>query len=265
MTLLKWLSLALLAYGAVVGVLYAAQRGFLYHPRTERITPVAAGFPAAEEVVLSTGDGERLLAWHVPARPGKFVVVFFHGNADALAFRVSRFAQLVVDGTGLLALSYRGYGGSSGHPSEAGLHRDAAAAYAFVAARYSPERIALWGFSLGSGPAVTLAAERPIGKLVLEAPFTSTVDIAASVFPFVPVRLLMKDQYRSDERIGKLKAPLLVMHGESDRVVPIRYAERLFALAPNPKRFVRFPAGRHENLDEHGALAAVRQFLYADE
>jgi fermentation-respiration switch protein FrsA (DUF1100 family) len=160
-----------------------------------------------------------------------------------------------------LALSYRGYGGSTGQPSEQGLYRDAEAAYAFAAARHPAERIVLWGFSLGSGPAVALAVEHPIGKLVLEAPFTSTVDIAASVFPFVPVRALMKDQYRSDERIGRLAAPLLVMHGGRDNVVPIRYGERLFALAPEPKRFVRFAGGRHENLDEFGAVDAVLRFI----
>lgn len=262
MALAKWLLFALAGYGVLVAVLYVAQRQFLYHPHPARISPAAAGFPAAEEVVLSTSDGEQVIAWHVAAQPGKYVVIFFHGNADALARRVARFSQLTADGTGLVALSFRGYGGSTGRPSEEGLHRDAAAAYAFAAARYPPERIVVWGFSLGSGPAVALAVEQPVGKLVLESPFTSVVDVAAAALPFVPVRTLMKDQFRSDQRIGRLTVPLLVIHGGRDQVVPVGLCERLYALAPEPKRFVLFPQGRHEDLDTYGAIAAVRQFIY---
>lgn len=265
MALAKWLLFALAGYGLLCAVLYVVQRQFLYHPQPARISPAAAGFAAAEEVVLATSDGEQVIAWHVAPRPGKYVVIFFHGNADALARRVSRFSQLTADGTGLVALSFRGYGGSTGRPTEAGLHRDAAAAYAFAAARYPAERIVVWGFSLGSGPAVALAVERPLGKLVLESPFTSIVDIAAAVFPFVPVRILMKDQYRSDQRISRLAVPLLVMHGGHDQVVPLGLCERLYALAPDPKRFVLFPEGRHENLDEYGAVSTVRQFIYDDD
>lgn len=260
--LAKWLLFALAGYGLICSVLYLAQRHFLYHPQPARISPAAVGLPAAEEIILTTSDGEQLVAWHVAPRPGKAVVIFFHGNADFLVRRVSRFAQLTADGTGLVAVSYRGYGGSTGRPSEPGLHRDAAAAYAFAVARYPAERIVVWGFSLGTGPAVTLAVERPLGKLVLESPFTSIVDIAAAAFPFVPVRLLLKDQFRSDRRIGHLAVPLLVMHGGHDQVVPLALCERLFALAPEPKHFVLFPSGRHENLDEYGAISTVRHFIY---
>jgi fermentation-respiration switch protein FrsA (DUF1100 family) len=261
MALAKGLLFALAAYGLFCAMLYLAQRHFLYHPQPTRISPAAAGFPAAEEVALTSSDGEQLIAWHAAPRPGKAVVVFFHGNADALARRVSRFAQLTADGTGLIALSYRGYGGSTGWPSEQGLYRDAAAAYAFAVARYSAERLVVWGFSLGTGPAVALAVERPIGRLVLESPFTSIADIAAAAMPFVPVRLLLKDQYHSDRRIGRLRVPLLIMQGGHDQIVPLTLCKRLYALAPEPKRFVLFPEGRHENLDEYGAVAAVQRFM----
>jgi fermentation-respiration switch protein FrsA (DUF1100 family) len=262
MALTKWLLFALAAYGLLCAVLYIVQRQFLYHPQPARISPAAAGFAAAEEVVLATSDGERLVAWHVAPLPGKAVVIFFHGNADSLVQRVARFAQLTADGTGLVALSYRGYGGSTGSPSEEGLYRDAAAAYAFAVAHYPAERIVVWGFSLGTGPAVALAVGRPIGKLVLESPFTSIVDIAAAALPFVPVRVLLKDQFRSDRRIGRLAVPLLVMHGGRDQIVPLALSERLYALAPEPKRFVLFPPGRHENLDEYGAVSTVQHFIY---
>jgi pimeloyl-ACP methyl ester carboxylesterase len=266
MTALKWvLSGALALYVGTCAFLYAVQRDWLYPvPQTVRTSPVAAGFPAAEEMVLDTADGEKVIVWHVPPQQGKPLILFLHGNGDFLAGRVSRFRAITEDGTGLLALSYRGYAGSTGHPTETGLLLDAATAYDYASARYAPQRIVIWGFSLGTGPAVALAAEHQIGKLILEAPYTSTADVASSRFPLVPVRVLMKDQFRSDERIGKVTAPLLVMHGEHDPAIAIRFGERLFALAHEPKRFVRFPQGGHENLDDHGAIKVVQRFIYDD-
>ena len=151
----------------------------------------------------------------------------------------------------------------AGQPSEQGLLQDAAAAYAFTTARYGADRIVVWGFSLGTGVAVALAAEQPVGKLILEAPYTSTADVAASMFRFVPVRLLMRDQFHSDQRIARVTAPLLIMHGERDPAIPIAFGERLFALAHEPKQFVRFPGGGHDNLDNFGAIETARHFIDA--
>ncbi len=211
--------------------------------------------------MLTTADGEKVIVWHVPAKPDRPVVLFFHGNGDFLAGRVRRFKGITSDGTGLVALSFRGYAGSTGSPSEQGLLQDAAAAYAFTKARYAADRIVVWGFSLGTGVAVAVASEHPIGKLILEAPYTSTVDVAASLLPIVPVSLLMRDQFHSDQRIGEVKVPLLIMHGESDPAIPIRFGERLFGMANEPKQFVRFPGGGHENLDDFGAIETARQFI----
>jgi fermentation-respiration switch protein FrsA (DUF1100 family) len=123
----------------------------------------------------------------------------------------------------------------------------------------------LWGESLGTGVATAIAAEKATEKdvaaLVLEAPYTSTLDIAQAHYPFIPVRWLMKDQFHSDERIGKVKAPILILHGDRDRVIPISYGERLYASAPEPKEIVRFAGGDHEDLDRFGALKAARDFL----
>jgi fermentation-respiration switch protein FrsA (DUF1100 family) len=259
---LKWLLVtALVGYGAIAALAYFAQRSLMYFPDRTRTAPAAAGFPQADEIVLTTSDGERVIVWHVVPRGDKPVVLYFHGNGGALDLRAERFARIVADGTGLVALSYRGYGGSTGRPSEAGLLRDAQAVYAFAAARYPAERLVLFGESLGSGVAVALAAEHQVGKVVLEAPFTSAADVGAAAYPFLPVRLLMHDQFRSDERIGKVTAPVLVLHGARDTVVPIAYGERLYALIGAPKKFVRFPEGHHSDLDSHGAQAAVRDFL----
>ena len=265
MTVLKWLLIVVsIGYAGGLVALFFAQRSFLFPvPTVARTSPQQAGFPEAEEHVLDTADGEKIVVWHVPAKPGHPVVLYFHGNGDFLAGFFGRFHDLIADGTGVVALSYRGYAGSSGHPSERGLLSDAAAAYAFTVARYEAARIVVWGFSLGTGVAVALAAEKPVGRLILEAPYTSTADVAASIFWFLPVRLVMRDQFRSDERIRRVTVPLLIMHGERDPAIPIRFGERLFALAHEPKQFVRFPEGGHENLQNFGAIETARHFINA--
>src|SRR5438876_8420587 len=152
MTALKWLLIVVsVAYACGLVVLLLVQRSFLFPiPTAARTTPQAAGFPEAEEHVLSTADGEKVIVWHVPAKPGHPVILYFHGNGDFLAGFFGRFRALIADGTGIVALSYRGYAGSSGRPSERGLLLDAAAAYAFATASYSADRIVVWGFSLGT-------------------------------------------------------------------------------------------------------------------
>jgi fermentation-respiration switch protein FrsA (DUF1100 family) len=260
MAALKLLLGVLVAFGGFVALMYVAQRSLMYFPDRERVPPAAAGLPSAEEVALDSA-GERVIVWHVPPRGEKPVVVYFHGNGGALRHRADRFRALTSDGTGLVALSYRGYGGSTGSPSETGFIADGEAAYRFAVARYPAERIVLFGESLGTGVAVALAAEHKIGRLVLQAPFTSAADVAALVYWFLPVRLLMKDPFYSDGRIGRVTAPVLILHGARDRVVPIGLGERLYSLAGEPKRFVRLPEGGHNDLDGHGVLAEVRAFL----
>src|SRR4029079_6468648 len=170
MIALKWLLIVVsVAYACALAVLFVVQRSFLFPITTAlRTPPQAAGFPEAEEHVLTTADGEKVIVWHVPARPGHPVVLYFHGNGDYLAGFFGRFREIIADGTGVVALYYRGYAGSSGQPSEHGLLRDAAAAYAFTIARYRTDQIVVWGFSLGSGVAVALAADQAVGKLILE-------------------------------------------------------------------------------------------------
>jgi len=241
---------------------YVAQRSLMYFPERLHTPPAMAGLPKAQEVALDTKDGERVIVWHVPPRGEKPVVLYFHGNGGALRNRVERFGALIADGNGLVALSYRGYGGSTGSPTEAGLIADAEAAYAFATARYPAERIVLWGESLGSGVAVALGAGHTAGRIVLEGSFTSAADVgAAHAYRFLPLRLLMKDQFRSDLRIAKVTAPLLFLHGGRDWVVPIALGERLYALANEPKQFVRFSDAGHEEVDMYGAQDTVRAFL----
>lgn len=263
LTALRWIALlAVGGYVAFVAVLYLVQRRFVFVPPASALpSPATAGWPEAEEAVIDTADGERVIVWHAAPRGGKPVVIYFHGNGEIIASRVPRHRQIAADGAGVIALSYRGYMGSTGNPTEDGLLHDAEAAYRFAASRYPSSPVVLWGHSLGSGVAVALAARHQVAKVILEAPFSSTVDVAALRFPIVPVRWLMHDQFRSDQRIEAVRAPLLIMHGDQDGVIPIRLGERLFKLAHEPKRFVRFPGGNHVDLDRHGAIAVAQRFM----
>ena len=264
-TACKWLAaVALLLYVGTAIVLYVTQRSLMYFPETVHTAPAQAGLPQAEEIALTAADGVQSLVWHVAPGENKPVILYFHGNGGALRYRAARFRKLIADGIGLVALEYRGFGGLPGQPTEAGLIADAQAAYAFAAARYPVQQIVVWGESLGSGVAVALAAEKPVGRLILEAPFTSTAAIAAIRYWYMPVRLLMKDQYRSDERIAKVTAPVLILHGVRDSIVPYAMGEQLFDLTKAPKHIVRFLDGSHEDLDQYGALHAVGRFLAGD-
>jgi fermentation-respiration switch protein FrsA (DUF1100 family) len=230
--------------------LFAAQRKLLYFPTPIAVPPASLGFDA-RVVHLTTADLETLLAWYVAPREGKPLILYFHGNGGGLDLLVERFRRLVATGNGLLAIEYRGYAGSSGIPTERGLLADGDAAYNWaIASGAKPERIFLLGESLGSGVAVALAATRRIGAIVLDSPFTSTVDVAAARFWMFPVRALMLDTFRSDRRIADVAAPLLIVHGDADEVVPIRFGERLFALAKAPKLFLRVEGAGHLALGE---------------
>jgi fermentation-respiration switch protein FrsA (DUF1100 family) len=248
-------------YVALAVLMYVAQRALMYFPETIRTAPAEAGLPDAEEVVLDTPDGARVILWHVPPRGDGPVWLYFHGNGGALRYRVERFRELTTQGDGLVALSYRGYAGSTGSPTEAGLIADARAAYDFATKRYAPSRIVLWGESLGSGVALALAAEREVARIVLEAPFLSAVDVAAGVYPYLPVRWLMKDQFRSDLRVANVRVPVLILHGDRDNVVPIASGQMLYKLITSPKRFVRVAGAGHENLGAFGAVETAKKFV----
>lgn len=264
MKLIRRLALAgLVLYLASLALLYVKQRELLYPRDPARADIAAANLPGVEEVPLTTADGERLIAWVVPPREGKPILLFFHGNAGNFArpIRQARFRALTEDGTGLFAVNYRGYGGSSGTPSEEGIQLDARAAYDAAVSRFGADRLAGYGESLGTGVVLKLAAERPLTAVILEAPYLSTAAVAQLVYPFVPIGWLMKDQFRSEAVIGRVTAPLLVLHGGRDGVIPFAQGQALYEMANMPKRFVRFPTGGHEDLPAHGSLPEIRRFL----
>ncbi len=222
------------AYGLAVLSLAIFQRKLQYLP-DRRHTPIAlSGIAGEEELRLETADGEVLVAWYFPHRQGKPIVLYFHGASGAFIKRAPRLRLFVESGFGVLAVSYRGYGGSTGCPTEAGLAQDAESAYRAALERYRADRLIIVGASLGTGVAVNLASRREATALVLLAPFLSAMDVAARRCPFLPVRRLMRDQFRSDSKISSVRRPGLGTHGERDRVVPIASGRRLFDLANDP-------------------------------
>lgn len=248
----------LAVYAAIVGYLFFFQRGFVF-PAGGPIAENAAAEAGLEPVSIAGSDGISLVGWYAPPRTDLPTLLYFHGNAGNLSDRADRFEQVTASGFGLLAMSYRGYGGSEGTPSEAALFEDALSAFDWLSAR--TRSIVLYGESLGTGVATYAASEREAAALVLEAPFTAIVDIAAETYPWVPVGYLMWDQFRSRDLIGELQEPLLVIQGTEDEVVPTEQGKRLFALASEPKELVVIQGGHHGDLWDRGLWPQVLEFL----
>lgn len=259
--ILRTAIVGLVAYIGLVAMLFTTQRSMQY-PASARVTDVQeAQLSGFSDVVITTEDGEELRAFWKPPEPGRTLVLYFHGNGGSLWNRRFRAQALAEDGRGVLMVSYRGYSGSTGSPTEDGLHEDARAAYAFARAHVEPERILAYGESLGTGVVMRLAAENPLGAIVLDAPFTSTADVAARLYPIVPVRLLMLDQFRSIDLVDDITAPALVMHGRRDQVVPFADGRALYEALPGPKRFLAFAESGHVSLFEDGGLEAVQALM----
>ena len=265
--LLTLLAVIACGYLILVALLYTLQRQLLYLPDRRVPSPAASGVPEMSAVRPRTDDGLDLLAWYRPARADRATIVYLHGNAGHIGYRGRRVRPFLDRGFGLLLVEYRGFGGNPGQPSEAGLLSDARAALAFLrAAGIAPEDIVLYGESLGSAVAVAIASEladagQPVAAMVLEAPLSSVRDVAAHHYPWVPVSWLLKDQFEATSRIAAIGAPLLIVHGERDAVVPVRYGQALFQAARQPKEAVWVAEGGHEDLTDLGLQRIVFDFL----
>ena len=265
MSLLRWLLLVGgAAYLALMAYMYLQQRSLQYFPSRSGAPPEAFGLSGVAVERIATPDGETIAAWHAAAKPGHPTILFFHGNGGELSDRHRRMAFYQAQGFGALFVSYRGYGASTGTISERGFITDALAAHDFLTARgVAPGTIAVVGESLGTGVAVQLAASRPVAALALEAPYTAAVDVAAAIYPWLPVHWLMKDQFRSRDHIGAVEVPLLVIHGDADRVIPVDHGRRLFAMANEPKELVILPGEGHDAIANPEVWAREVEFFRA--
>jgi hypothetical protein len=251
---MTWLWALLAGYGFVVVVMFLAQRSLIYPAAA--ITPrlESHGLPALQAIETEPEPGLRLTHWYhppagAPDGSGEPLIVFFHGNGSDLGSSVEKMRPFIEAGFGLLATGYRGYSGNPGKPSEQGLSADARSVLDWVTAQgYGRERLVYFGESLGTAVAVKMASERPPSALVLEAPPSSIADVAAAHYWYLPVRLLIRDPWDSLSRIAKVGAPLLVMHGELDPVVPMRFGKKLFAAAVEPKQAIWHAEALHTNI-----------------
>ncbi len=251
-------------YLSIAVGLYAFQRRLIYYPDTEYHQPAEAGLEGVREVKLDTPDGARLISWWAPAAAGQPTLLYFHGNAGGLMDRAERFRLFQSAGFGVFMPSYRGYSGSTGEPSERALVADALLVYEHLRNEGLPaQSIIAYGESLGSGVAVQLAANRPVGAVVLEAPYTSLPDIGKRVYPFIPVETFMLDRFDSKRHISQVKAPILIMHGKRDATIPVQLGEALYAVAPEPKELELIEGAGHTNIFNFGALATMRRFIDA--
>jgi fermentation-respiration switch protein FrsA (DUF1100 family) len=217
--------------------MYLGQRALLYPGATSAPDAMPAVAPWGVRVDIATPDGERLAALHVRASEGRPTMLLFPGNGDNIANYGFLADMLSTHGFGLLAVSYRGYPGSTGSPGEAGLLADGLAAFDWLAAHAGSSPIVVLGRSLGTGIAVNTAAERETAALVLVSAYESIVALARATYPYLPVSLLIKDSFRSDLRIGKVSEPTLFLHGDLDASIPLASGQALFDAAAEPKVF----------------------------
>jgi fermentation-respiration switch protein FrsA (DUF1100 family) len=259
---LSVLLLAAAAYAVLLVALYLGQRHIIFRPDTARPDPLVAGLARARVTQISTADGLRLLAWFVPpAHDANPIVLYLHGNGGNIGGRAGRAQRFMAMGWGVLLAEYRGYGGNPGSPSEAGLMQDAAALAYLRAQGVGPERILLWGESLGTAMAVRLAGESDVAAVILESPYTSMVALGRLRYGFVPVERLLKDRFDSLSRITAVKAPLLIIQGGQDDIVPPEMGARLLAAATAPKELWVAPQAGHNDLAYHGAIEAAADFV----
>lgn len=266
--LLRFVTYLILAYCIAVIALYCLQRKMMYFPSQKMVSPEEAGVPEMQEVILMTPDKLALKSWYAPPRESKagdsFTIVYFHGNAGGIADRAQKIRPYLEHGYGILLVEYRGYSGNKGVPNEHGLYNDGRAALSFLSSKgVVPKRVVIIGESLGTGVAVQMATELSIGALVLEAPFTSTVDVAEDIYWFVPVKWLMKDRFESVSKIDKVSAPVLIIHGGQDTIIPIELAEILFSKANDPKEALYIAEAGHNDLTRFGSTMKIITFLRA--
>jgi fermentation-respiration switch protein FrsA (DUF1100 family) len=246
-----FLSLIVMVYGGLVAWFAANETSFLYFPRKQIDTSPEASGMAYGRVEIASTDGVRLTAWLIPSPDtSRLWLLYLHGNAGNIGTpgNIENYAQLRRLGLNILAVDYRGYGGSSGEPSEQGLYDDARASYEYLrtAHHIPPTHILVYGYSLGSAVAVDVASTCPIAGLMIEGSFTSILDVGQEHYPFLPVRWIARNKYDSREKIRNVTVPKLFLHARDDQTIPLHFGRELFALAREPKTFLEVRGGHDD-------------------
>lgn len=264
MLILRMLGFLIVAYAAVTLLMYIFQRNLQYFPHQPMpASPAEAGVPQMKEITVVTEDHLRLIGWYAapPSKDSK-VILFFHGNGGNISHRTGKAAYFIESGYGVYLAEYRGYGGNPGKPSEAGLYKDARAAAKFLMEQgISPQRIIVYGESIGTGPAIEISREIQPYQLILEAPFSSILAIARQVYYWMPVDFILKDKFDNMPKIKDIKSPLLIVHGDEDGTVPISLTKELYEAANHPKEFITINGAGHNDLYEHHAGHVILERL----
>jgi fermentation-respiration switch protein FrsA (DUF1100 family) len=234
-----------IGYAAIVGYMYFNQRALQYFPTGEVVALADAGLPGAEAVAITAGDG-LINGWYQAPPPGRPLIIYYKGNSGSFSAENERFQQFVADGYGFLSFDYRGYPLSPGTVTEDNILQDALAAFDWAAQKGAP--ILIWGRSLGSAPSTYVASQRDAEALLLETPFLSAVSVAGERYPYLPVALVMQDQYRVDQWILDVAEPVLVAHGTADQTIDVSHGERVHALVPNKDELWIEPGADHSDL-----------------
>jgi len=256
-----WIIKILLGFVAIYGVIAAAlfifQRQFLYFPPDFYLAPEAVGVSEMQAVSI---DG--ITGFWSPPIDDKPVIMFFHGNGSAVYSNHDIFRDLIAGGYGVWSAGYPGYPGSAGQPNQSAIMQAAQAQYgALIARNIKPEDIIFFGTSLGTGIAAQLAQTNPPALLIMEAPFNSMLDMARGHMPMLPVRVLLKDQYRSDTALAGLDVPMIWLHGTADTIIPLAQGQKLYDGYNGPKAAHIISGGQHTNLWGLGGKAIIMSAL----
>ncbi len=259
---LLYVSYALFFYLIYIFLIYLFQRSLLYFPSKTEIRDYYYSETDLKKVNIYGSNGIILKSLFRPPLSKKDTFLIFHGNAGHIGHRVNKFKPFLDAGYGMLLLEYRGYGENSGSPTEKGLYTDAKAAINYLKnLKILPKNIIIYGESLGTGIAVKVSTEFKFHSTILEAPFTSISDVARRHYWVLAAKLLVLDDFNIIDKVAKIKSPLLVIHGEKDKIVNVDFGKKVFASASNPKKAIFVPTAGHNNLYEFDVDKKILNFL----
>lgn len=262
-TLLRILTAFAIIYFSTLGYIYSNQRALLYFPEKEMLAVEEYNLDGTKETFVHAKDGTKLQIWyHMPTKPGAPMVVYYHGNSGTIAKRSLQLKELLDLGYGFVAVSWRGFGKSDGIPSEEGLYEDSRAAVEYAKSMgFETKDIIAVGESLGSGLAVKMATEYRFKGVFLITPYTSIADRAQEIYWYLPVWCLVKDNFTSLDKIDKINAPLLIVHGDQDDIIPHTHSEALMKVAKEPKELIIYSGKGHNNLDTRAIYTEMTKYF----
>jgi len=253
----------IIIYTFVVIFVFSSQRNLLYHPKEnnyygdELLVDIS-------RVKIKTKDNIDLISWYHNKNPINYkTILFLHGNAGSLENRIHKINHFKDMKVNFLIIAWRGFSGNKGKPTEKGLYEDARSAVAWLKSKNIKERnIIIYGESLGTAVAVEIAQNRNFAGIILESPFTSMTDVGKNKYPFLPIKLLLKDKYESDKKIKNISIPILIMHGKVDKIVPFNMGRKMYELANKPKYFYFSDYDNHMMEYNKKLLNSLNSFIY---